>query len=514
MVLRILIPCIFLLSSTASEAVSKYRSNMKKGRSVLQNGEHYKAARYFFQASLGGRGRQKAMAYAFITSALTARGLYESASYFYLKTLGSGSDDAIEVALRSTKPLIQNIGGSLFKKYLLKYTHLKQYSRTDRDYYLYYLAKDHVLKGRGAAALLVIDKISDDFALYPQLLFLQGTAFALDKQPDEAVDKFVGCARTVFSGRYKKGLKSLYSSKESSDLYNRCLAGAARSHYQNRDYESADVWYSRIDINSIVWPQVLYERAWNYVAQKKYNHALGKLVTYKAPALDWFLNSDVELLRAINYFKLCLYKDVETELNSFTSRYYPLESNVKKLLSRTASESVKDIRHLYNLGVRSLKGGFHSQSSLVKFMSRFAQSPRFARIVQSELNVRRELNFLRKNKSRHGLSGFLGDVLDWRKRSVYSIGGFFIRNRLDTEYKSLVKNIKKADILKLEILNRKKNSVVLSLVNESKDEFGEIKRGSLGAPSVTEHEYLWRFNGEFWSDELGGYVFALQSECS
>ena len=28
-----------------------------------------------------------------------------------------------------------------------------------------------------------------------------------------------------------------------------------------------------------------------------------------------------------------------------------------------------------------------------------------------------------------------------------------------------------------------------------------------------EKQYFWDFNGEFWADELGDYVFALKSEC-
>ena len=26
-------------------------------------------------------------------------------------------------------------------------------------------------------------------------------------------------------------------------------------------------------------------------------------------------------------------------------------------------------------------------------------------------------------------------------------------------------------------------------------------------------QYLWDFNGEFWADELGDYVFSLKSSC-
>jgi hypothetical protein len=39
------------------------------------------------------------------------------------------------------------------------------------------------------------------------------------------------------------------------------------------------------------------------------------------------------------------------------------------------------------------------------------------------------------------------------------------------------------------------------------------KRGDVKYIERNKKQYFWTFNGEFWADELGDYVFALRSEC-
>jgi hypothetical protein len=38
-------------------------------------------------------------------------------------------------------------------------------------------------------------------------------------------------------------------------------------------------------------------------------------------------------------------------------------------------------------------------------------------------------------------------------------------------------------------------------------------RGDVAYLRRTDKQYFWTFNGEFWADELGDYVFSLKSEC-
>ena len=47
----------------------------------------------------------------------------------------------------------------------------------------------------------------------------------------------------------------------------------------------------------------------------------------------------------------------------------------------------------------------------------------------------------------------------------------------------------------------------------SPDEDGVLKRGRSDVPR-RDYQYFWSFNGEFWNDELGDYVFGLESECT
>lgn len=494
-----------------------YRAYTREGLFLYREGKYYEAARYFFQAALRRvSAEQKAVAYARTANALTAQGMYESASYFYLKAIGSGFDEAIPIALQSTQKLVENLGGGMFKKYILKYTRLEQYPADQKNFYLYFLALEHLLDNRADGALNAAMRISSDFSYYPQVLFIRGTASLMLNRVQEGVDSFTQCYESINGRKYNYYHGKKNTQHERDDLYNRCIAGVARGHYQGRNYTEADKWYSKIDIRSVVWPQVLYERAWNFVAQGEYNRALGKLVTYKAPVLDWFMDSEVELLRTLAYLQMCLYGDVNNEINYFVKRYAQLGLEVKTLLEETANGNQEDFNKLYALGINSLRRGTFAKDKMTQFMNRFVRAPYFARVSQVDVNTDKELEYLKdqRNSNRVGLGGFLVEALAWRRQMARKLGGAFIRERLDTEYRALLKNVQTIDIVKLEMLRRAKRKVENSFVNESNDEFGNPKRGSLGAPSTRDDQYFWTFNGEFWLDELGDYVFALRPECS
>ena len=61
--------------------------------------------------------------------------------------------------------------------------------------------------------------------------------------------------------------------------------------------------------------------------------------------------------------------------------------------------------------------------------------------------------------------------------------------------------------IKLEMLSQKKRRLYEQADN------GKRQRGDIQYLPRNEKQYFWDFNGEFWADELGDYVFALRSEC-
>src|SRR5581483_10567816 len=85
--------------------------------------------------------------------------------------------------------------------------------------------------------------------------------------------------------------------------------------------DDADQTYDKIPKSSIVWPEILFEQAWNAFAKDEFNRSLGKLVSYKSPALSFVFNTEIDVLRAQSYLALCLYDDANQVINEFKDRY-------------------------------------------------------------------------------------------------------------------------------------------------------------------------------------------------
>ena len=61
--------------------------------------------------------------------------------------------------------------------------------------------------------------------------------------------------------------------------------------------------------------------------------------------------------------------------------------------------------------------------------------------------------------------------------------------------------------IKLEVIGKKKRALY------GRNAGFDRERGNIKNLERNEKQYFWTFNGEFWADELGDYVFSLKSEC-
>ncbi|MGZ3695056.1 MAG: hypothetical protein ACXWQO_12960 [Bdellovibrionota bacterium] len=487
---------------------------MQEGMRLEKRAQYFQAARYYFQAmQRAGNESEKGLAYAHISNALIAQGMPQAASYFFLKALAAGEDRTIRLALLGTQALVDQVGGVLFKKYALKYTKEDQYPQNQRDYFLYFIAQDHLFAQRPNDVIRAVNDMTTAFPRYPSGLFLRGTANLIVGNIEQGVNDFKSCAKLADKKDYMKG----QTKQEARELKNRCVAGVARGYYQGKNYADAENWYDQVEIQSMVWPQVQYERAWTAVARGDYNRALGRLVSYKAPGLSWFHDSEVEMLRSISYLQMCIYEDVEKESVAFMNRYTKVGQEIKALLDESAGGNTSSLVRLFQKGLDAMNNKVHSEVPMHQVMNRFVRSPYFVQLARSGDRVRKEYNYLNSlgDAGKQGLGGFLRDVLVWRWQTAQEVGGLFVRERLATEYKGLLANVSTIDIIKLEELRRSRTQVekLSGDVNNGKDIWGQKKRGSLGRPSIRDGQYFWQFNGEFWADELGDYVFALRPEC-
>ena len=485
---------------------------LKGAQSLFQAGQYFKAARYAFSAKEDSA--LSAEANAWITVSLARARLYHSASYFFIKSLQSRNPSAVRRALTVSQDLLLHVGVDLLRKYLIQNTKFEDYDSSNRAAYYYALGKDALMAGDEQKAIGFLSNVGSRNPLMPYALQLRATAYAVMGQSDHALRDFRNCERSVddaIPSSLRGTVRGRQIESEAEDLEARCQAGQARVLYQQEKFDEADRAFDRIDKRSIVWPDILFEQAWTSFARREFNRSLGKLVSYKSPALAFVYNPEVEVLRAQSYLLLCLYSDANDEINGFNSRYAPLGEQLKNFIEGNSS----NLNAFYELGREAIRGSAYSRREIYRLTNRFARAPYFRGLARSETSIANELSAIRQFSAgmsgvdpdlSRGFPGFLDQVLRWRLKTVRQIGGAYIKNSLIDNYQVLLANFDKMSFIKLEMLKRAKDSILKRPSHEGRS-WGSVE------PSRRDYQYYWSFNGEFWNDELGDYVFGLESEC-
>ncbi|MBI3555288.1 MAG: hypothetical protein HY074_03360 [Deltaproteobacteria bacterium] len=477
----------------------------RDGQKLSADGNHYESAAVFFNIYTAQANYQD-VALGHVAEELILAGYPNAASYFYIQTLQRASRPAIRRILAHLPAMLEAVGGDLLRPYIVRNTTEADYDGTTRTHFYYFLGKDELLKGEPAKALQALSHVSSGAGILAQAAYLRAAAYAMTGQTSNAISSFENCRN--LAGKSESRTKSL--KQEYFDLEARCTAGLARAYYQAGQFDKAEETYDDIPKASFVWTDILFEQGWNAFAKGDYNRTLGKLVSYRSPSLSFVFNPEVDVLRAQSFFALCDYEDVDKAVHEFESRYAGVGSQMKSfLLSHD-----RDLGSFYGIAKEALKRKLHTNDLLSQALNRFIRGPYFAAQITQERAVYSEAarsHSLAAAANNRKFANFLSQVINWRAKTVRVLGGLFVKNSLLDIYNDLVTDLDKMAYIKLEMLGRTKLRLEKKQV-VSADEDGVLKKGSSDV-GRKDYQYFWTFNGEFWVDELGDYVFALESQC-
>jgi hypothetical protein len=402
-----------------TEKASSGAQYLQDSRRLAAAGSYFKSARYAFAAgeadpSLSAEGDAQA------TLSLVRANLYNAASYFFIRTLQSGNKAAIRRVLTETQSLLVRVGGDLLRKYLIRHTSYEDYDAQNRSAYLYSLGKDALLSGREEQAIGYFAGISHASPLWPFALQLRGSAQAILGKTEPAIQDFKECqdrADDSAQGFVEGSPRRRLALREADDLGSRCLAGQARTLYQMDRFDDADQVYDRIRKQSLVWPDILFEQAWNSFGRREYNRSLGKLVSYKSPALTFVFNTEADVLRAQSYLAMCLYDDANGVINEFNGKYGSVGEKVKAFVENNSN----DLMTFHRFGREALQASLYTSNEMYRMANRFIRGPYFQNLVASEREVKGELAAAQSfgaaqtgvdRSPGHGFPGFLEPQVD------------------------------------------------------------------------------------------------------
>ena len=358
-----------------------------------------------------------------------------------------------------------------------------------------HLANHYFKKKQYDKALKFAGEIKEGHNLYPESQFLMGSAKQLLGWTDYP-ENYKNC---MDSAKSKVGsVKSQKFARYYISIQESCLANMARDLYVKKDYEKSNELYLEVDKRSYSWPYILLERAWNYYKTRDYNRTLGTLMTYQSPLLESYFFPEAEVLQALSYYSLCLYKDSATLIDKFFKVYKPRAKVLRNFLVKN-----KNNENLFFNLVAKPKDQINNHEYILSLRNQLKKKIRMNLHLYSYKNAQRELENIMK-------SGNARDI-KFAKYTVKKMKSI-INLHVKEYYYYFVNQINffayEMFNLKLEIISRRKD-----LLYENRKLVSKRARGSYGNLQQKESEFFYTFNGAFWADELGDYSFGLKSNC-
>lgn len=364
----------------------------------------------------------------------------------------------------------------------------------------YIIGKKLFKRGEAGQALSELERVNSEDSAFPFVANLKAVIHSSLGNHDKAGANFKDCVR--YSDRMIGDAETEIQKNQFAMNKDYCMAGIARAEFAMKNYTKAESAYLDIQKEAFVWPEILFEEAWTSYYKRNYNRTLGKLISYRAPVFNFVFNPEIEVLKGLTYLKMCLYDDAKRTVDDFYQEYESSSKNLRTLLNNRG----KDYRYYYTL-LADFDGKKPSPLPILDSILSSVNKDSAMIEMKNGLNqALREYNSIRKLRDsslRTNLIKNLKTLLDEYRILI----GAYVRAGVVSKYMDLYTAFQGMSYIKLEVLAQRKERLYES------DEITGKKRGDVKYIDRNDKQYFWNFNGEFWADELGDYVFALRSEC-
>ena len=350
-------------------------------------------------------------------------------------------------------------------------------------------------------AKIVAERISLKNKFAPEALYIAGSSRELMNDLSRAKDRFNKCIKISkdFMGNSKKEkLKRYYSVINES-----CVIHNARILYKQKQYKKSVEMYNSIPKASYRWPYTLIEKAWANYYLEDFNRSLGLVVTYKSPLLSSYFFPEAEVLNALSYYRLCLYKDTLSTIDQYYKVYKTRSNELKKVILPNKDSHTYFIK----LAFSSLKETEKLNPYIRNLVTQIRKKIKFSVDLVSYKKAKNELKYLKKRKQTPFTKKLIKRVehsIHWRTQQL----NHYVKKQMFTFINDIHKYSYEMFNIKLEVMSKQRD-----LIYRNKELISNRSRGDLDNVNRRIDQHFWNFDGAFWADELGDYSYGLQSNC-
>lgn len=366
---------------------------------------------------------------------------------------------------------------------------------------LYFLLGRHFYgQGDFEQAISLFGSVAKTDPFFVKAKFFEGVTYVRQYQGKPAVQAF----KEILVIAEER--PSYYTSADIDQFQELAWLQLARVFYSTQQFDTSIKYYEKLTQKSPDWLPSLFEASWAYFMKTNNSKALGNIHTLNAPYFENEYFPESILLKAVIYYKYCQYDRATAAVAEYKEIYRPLQKNLKALLGK-----YEDNAEFFSYIKKVLKGS----AGLDEDTQRLALSVlRDKSLIKTfawvdELNT--ELKMLKKSDKAWQTTSIAYEVLSeltLNQSLAQAEAGKLARGRLERLHKELRDLKGQGTKIEIEVLNNKGGQI-------SKEARGEQISGDnrLEPIVVDDEHFVWKFNGEYWKDELGFYRFRVRSKC-
>lgn len=356
--------------------------------------------------------------------------------------------------------------------------------------------KAEVLLRRGALeeARDLLRSIPSGAAIHPEASYLLGVVLSdprLKGGPDDAgaLAAFEQTLQADADGERGERTRSL------------ARLAKARTLYALERYPEAVKAYEAIQRGSPDWAAALFENGFARFRAGDPGGALGSLQALHAPQFEGSFQPESWILKATIYYFNCLFDEARTSLYAFDQAYTPMMNALAPLATRPLT-----VQQAYAQLARP------GESKLPKPVLLWARdNERMMRVFALVDEAKREARRLAEDGDLRGTAAEAGlrQALEDNQQIVEQVAGQLAKNRILEAYRDLKAFTDQAEIIRFEATKAEKD-----LIERGIDHKKVLAADRIYRPKIPGAAYdYWRFEGEYWADEIGHYRYTLKNAC-
>jgi len=442
----------------------------------------------------------------YLAKSLYELGMYHGAQHFYMEVVRKGPKNPyFKYALPRMIEIAERTGNDAELLRIVQKIPPESFPRQAKNHLYYLMGRKLYEKDELSGSAQYFRQISAKSPLYLRSKYFEGIIHNERGKLKSAVMAF----REVMTAAPPPA-SDARQAREIDDLKDLALMNVARVYFGLERFKNADNYYAMVDRESTYWPESLYERAWTNFWRQDLNLTLGLLLTVESP---YFNESEyipeITVLRALTFFNLCEYDEVERILHQFENSTKPVVAEMTAFVDQYKS---KEDQKLADQAFDAYFTDPHQGSQLQKAM--FARMLRNRDLAAYVYHLNMMDEEVAKIDAQKGVwKTSLGDALKKqieKDRQRYKRrAGISLLKEMARQTEGLEQLMIQSEIIRFEVVDAQRQDYEFKTANPDVVSLDDSK-----IDFATSREIIyWPFNGEFWADELGYYRYTEKGKC-